>query len=243
VSVDRRPVVGVVGHGYVVPRPFGELAVAGTTQAYVDAVSALGCRPLILPSRSAVELVDLVDALVLTGGGDIDPGLYGGDPALATEVDRGRDDHEIALVEAAAGAGVPLLGVCRGMQVLVVEYGGLLAPVAGHTRPQDGHDVVAADGSLVHDLLGPRSRTSALHHHAVVDPGRHWRPSAWADDGTVEAVEWPAADWPVLGIQWHPELAWSGDLDDRTGPSVFGWLRDAAAIRARRGAPRTLVRS
>lgn len=242
-SADRRPVVGVVGHAYVVPRPFGDLAVAGTTQAYVEAVAAVGCRPVILPSVTAVELMDLVDAVVLTGGGDVDPRLYGGDPALATDVDRARDDHEIALVEAATRAGVPLLGVCRGMQVLAVAHGGRLGPVAGHSLPPDGHDVVTAQGSLVRDLLGPRTRTSALHHQAVADPGPHWRPSARADDGTVEALEWSAGDWPVLGVQWHPELAWSAELDDATGPALFGWLHDVASIRAGGPRRRTLVRS
>lgn len=242
-NVDSRPIVGIVGHGYVVTRPFGELSVAGTTQAYVDAVAAVGCRPVVLPSASAADLVDVVDGLVLTGGGDVDPKLYGGDPAAAVDVDRERDDHELALVEAAARAGVPVLGVCRGLQLLVVAFGGSLTGVTEHVRPHEGHDVRTATGSLLHGLIGSRSRTSALHHQAVADPGPRWRPTAWTDDGTVEAVEWAAGDWPVVAVQWHPELAWTAELDDPTGPALFGWLRDVASIRAGGPARTTLVRS
>lgn len=233
-SVDSRPVVGIVGHGYVVTRPFGELAVAGTTQAYVDAVAAVGCRPVVLPSASAAELVDVVDGLVLTGGGDVDPELYGGDPELGVDVDRRRDDHELALVQAAARAGVPVLGVCRGLHLLVVAFGGSLTGVIGHIRPHDGHDVATAPGSMLCNLVGSRSHTSALHHQALADAGPRWRATAWTDDGTVEAVEWAAGDWPALAVQWHPELAWSGEIDDPTGPAVFGWLT-AAATRRRAG--------
>ena len=93
-----RPVVGIVGHRYVVPRPHVELDVTGTPRAYADRVAAAGGRPLVLPAGRAVDLLDLVDALVLTGGGDVDPACYGRESAAALDVERSRDDDEVALV-------------------------------------------------------------------------------------------------------------------------------------------------
>ncbi|RNM16380.1 gamma-glutamyl-gamma-aminobutyrate hydrolase family protein [Nocardioides pocheonensis] len=237
------PVVGIVGHGYVVARPFGDLPVTGTPPTYVEALAACGARPVLLPGGRASELLDLVDGLVLTGGGDLDPALHGGESGAAADVDRARDDAEIALVHEARRAGVPLLGVCRGLQVLAVAFGGSLAAGIGHRLPLEGHPVATAPRSLVRGLLGERVVTSALHDQAAVEVAPCWRPTAWADDGTVEAIEWAAGDWPALGVQWHPELTWHADLDDRTGPALFGWLREAAAMRAREPRARTLVRS
>jgi putative glutamine amidotransferase len=235
--MDPGPVVGVVGHGYVVPRPFGDLPVTGTPPAYVDGLAAAGARPILLPGHRAIELLDLVDGLVLTGG-DVDPVLHGGDPADGLDVDRTRDEDEIALVRAAARSRVPLLGACRGAQVLAVAFGGRLGACAGHVRPGAGHPVSTTTGSQIHRLVGDRPVTSALHRQSITDPGPRWRSTAWADDGTVEAIEWRAGDWDVLGVQWHPELAWHADLDDRTGPAVFGWLAAAAAARSERRGPR-----
>lgn len=231
------PVVGVVAHGHLVAKPFGDLPVVGTPRAYVDALVALGARPVLLPGAQAAGMLDLVDGVVLTGGGDLDPATYGGDPVRAREVDPARDADELALVRAAAGARVPLLGACRGAQVMAVAYGGRLVDEVGHEHPVEGHDVVTEAGSRLHALLGPRARTSALHHQAIADPGPAWRPTAWAEDGVVEGIEWAAGDWDALGVQWHPELGWSGVLEDATGPAVLGWLVENACAR------RTLVRS
>lgn len=231
-SLSTRPVIGIVGHGYTVPKHFGPLPVSGTPQWYVDALVAVGARPVVLPGARAVDLMDVVDGLVLTGGGDVDPSLYGGDPDRATDVDRARDDQEVALVRAAADARVPLLGVCRGEQVLAVAFGGRLCGGLEHVHPAAGHLVETASGSLAGELLGPSVLTSALHQQAVVDTGPSWRPTAWTDDGTVEAIEWAAGDWDVLGVQWHPELAWHADLDDVTGTTLFRWLVEVAGARA-----------
>lgn len=219
----RGPVIGIVGHRYVVPRPFGELPVTGATPLYVEGVLSAGGRPVILPPRAALDLLDVVDALVLTGGGDVDPGRSGAS-GTAYDVDVERDADEIALVRAAAGLRLPVLGVCRGLQILAVALGGRLDGGLEHLRPHDGHVVRTAPGSLVRHLLGERVHTSALHRQGVADPGPCWRPTAWAEDGTVEAVEPVQADWPALGVQWHPELSWHEQMVDGTGPALFGWL-------------------
>lgn len=233
----RAPVVGVVAHAHRVPKPFGELPVTGSPTSYVEGLVAVGARAVLLPGTDATELLDVADAVVLTGGGDVDPLLSGVDPAACRDVDRSRDDAEIALARAAAAAGVPLLGVCRGLQILAVAFGGTLAAGMEHVRPRDGHALRTETGSLLSDLLGHRPQTSALHRQAVADPGPELRPVAWADDGVIEAVEWTGGGWPVLGVQWHPEHAWSADLHDPTGPALFGWLRDVATEHARRRGP------
>ena len=220
------PVVGIVGHGYVVPKFFGDLAVTGAPSTYVDRVAAAGGRPVVLPGATAVELLDVVDCLVLTGGGDVDPVLYDGSRGAGIDLDPARDAAEIALAHAAARAGVPLLGVCRGLQLLVVAFGGTLTGDLGmsHVLLDGRHPVDTLQGSLTRRLLGERASVSSVHHQAVADPGPCWRPTAWAADGIVEAVEWTGTDpWPVLGVQWHPEI------DGPVGDSLFEWLVQGAA--------------
>lgn len=223
------PVVGIVGCGYVVTRHFGDLPVHGTPTTYVDAVVAAGGRPVLLPGDLAAGLLDLVDALVLTGGGDLDPALYGGPSVPALGVDRARDDAELALLDAAEACGLPVLAVCRGMQLLAVRAGGSLLPDLGMAHVlMEGrtHPLGTRAGSLVGSLLGSRPHVSSLHHQAVGEAGGLLA-TAWADDGVVEAIEVPG-HWPVLGVQWHPEMPC-----DPTGPALFGWLvEEAGTIRS-----------
>ncbi len=219
--MTRRPVIGLVGSTYVVPRFWGELPVTGTPTSYADAVLAAGGTPVVLDGRSATESLDFIDALILTGGGDVDPARYGGDPASGRDVDPARDEAEIDLVLAAAAAGLPLLGVCRGLQVMVVAFGGTLTPDLGmtHVLPGADHPIRTTPDSLLDRLLGPRPTVTSIHHQAVATHGPNWTVTAYADDGVPEAVEWTGSDnWPALGVQWHPEL------NDPTGPALFSWL-------------------
>lgn len=217
-------VVGIVAHEHMAIKGFGELPVTGSASAYVEAVATCGGRAVLLPGATAADLIDLVDAVVLTGGGDVDPVLAGSEPRHCVDVDSARDEAELAVIAAARARRLPLLGVCRGMQLLAVGCGGTLAGGLDHVRPAGGHPVRTAAGSLVRQLVGGRVTTTALHRQAVAEPGGPWKPTAWAADGTVEALEWRAGDWPVLGVQWHPEMAWHGPLDDGTGRAIFGWL-------------------
>ncbi len=219
------PVVGIVGHGHVVPKHFGDLAVIGTPASYIAKVIAAGARPVLLPGAAAVDLLDTVDAVILTGGGDVSPHLYGS-ASEARDVDPLRDDHEIAFVRAAAAARVPLLGVCRGLQILAVAFGGTLNPDLSmrHILPEAGHPVETAPGSQLRSVLGPRPTVTSLHNQAIADPGPRWRATAWSDDGTIEGIEWTGGtDWPVLGVQWHPEL------EGETGTALVAWLADATS--------------
>jgi putative glutamine amidotransferase len=222
----RGPVVGIVGAGYTVPRFWGDLPVTGTPRTYVDAVTAAGGVAVVLPLGGPATGLDLVDAVVLAGGGDVDPSRYGGDPAAARDVDRERDEHELAVVRLAAARRLPLLGVCRGLQVLAVAYGGRLAALGhGHVLPETGHEVSVAPGSLLGGLLGPTCTVSSIHDQAVADAGPRWAVTAHSADGVVEACEWSGPEpWPVLGVQWHPER-------DDTGAALFGWLLARAGRR------------
>lgn len=227
----RRPVVGVVGHGLVVRRPFGDLPVIGTPQPYVDQIAAVGLRPVVVPGAYGIDLLDLIDALVLTGGGDLDPALSGVDPEDAQGVDRSRDDAELSLVRAAYEQKVPLLGCCRGLQVMAVAFGGTLRSVGGHIEPVAGHKVHTAAGSKIANLVGPIAQTTALHQQAIDEPGGFWRPTAWVDD-IIEAIEPDDDSWPAVGVQWHPELSGTQGFSDETGPALFAWLSHQAAERA-----------
>ena len=227
--LPRCPVIGIVGHGHVVTRPFGELDIVGTPTRYVQHVTGAGGRPVVLTGPDAVHLLDVVEAIVLTGGGDVDPRRYGGAPEDARDVDTGRDETEIALVRAAARSGIPLLGVCRGLQVMIVAFGGTLRAdfANAHLLVEDEHLVETTPGSVIRRLLGDRQPVSSLHHQAAAVVASCWRATARAGDGVVEAIEWVGPGrWPALGVQWHPEFGIPGDSP------LFDWLVGEAAARA-----------
>ena len=164
--MNAGPVIGIAGASYTVVRPFGELPVHGIVRWYVDHVIAAGGRPVVLPPVAGHQVLDVLDGLVLAGGGDLDPSLYGADVA-ARDVDRSRDEAEIALVRAARDAAVPTLGVCRGAQVFAVMDGGTLATDLPHVLPGSSHPISTTPGSLCRSLLGPRMSVNSLHHQAI----------------------------------------------------------------------------
>jgi putative glutamine amidotransferase len=230
------PLIGIAGASYAVTRPFGRLAVHGIPQSYVEHVTDAGGRAVLLPPGAGHLALDVLDGLVLAGGGDLDPSLYGAD-TVARDVDRERDDAEVHLVRAARDAGVPTLGVCRGAQVFAVMDGGTLLAEVPHVRPGVGHPISTAPGSVCGELLGARADVSSLHHQAIADTGPGWRVTSSADDGVIEAVEWEGSTWEAVGVQWHPEM-------DVTGPAFFGWLvsRAAAGRRGSSALPVSLLR-
>ena len=189
--------------------------------AYVEAVDRAGGRPLIvppLPPESAAEIVAPLDALLVPGGPDVHPGAYGALPAAAlgpTEPEL--DAFELALVRAADRRGLPVLGICRGAQVLNIARGGNLhqhlpdqvGELVVHRQPgpiaRPTHTVRIAEGSMLRRVMGrARAWVNSLHHQAVARVGAGLRPVAWAQDGTVEAIEGDGARF-ALGVQWHAE--------------------------------------
>lgn len=187
--------------------------------AYGDAVAACGGLPVLLPpaaARVAAAVVDRIDALIITGGADVDPARYGAYADPRTDEPRDdRDAWEIALLDAAEAAGLPVLGVCRGMQVMAVHAGGRLEQHlpdrVGHERHSPGGDafgdteVATVAGTRVAALVGTRL-TGACHHHQAVADHPSYVAAAHAADGTLEAMERPG-DRFCVGVQWHPETA------------------------------------
>jgi gamma-glutamyl-gamma-aminobutyrate hydrolase PuuD len=191
--------------------------------SYAECVADAGGRPVLLPpcdgpgagDDSAPGVVDALDALVLVGGGDLDPARYGQAPHAATgAIDPGRDANELALLDAALRQDVPVLAICRGMQVLNVLLEGTLVQhlpdVVGHLGHQPDRgcfgptEVTTEPGSILAKVVGESGTVSCSHHQAVDRVGTGLSVVARASDGTVEALELPSRRF-VVGVQWHPE--------------------------------------
>ena len=193
---------------------------------YVRSVEGAGAVPVALPAGrpdDAASVLERLDGLVLSGGGDVDPTLYGGTPHVRLgRVDRRRDDFELALVAEALRRDVPILAICRGHQVLNVAMGGTLiqdipSEVEGgidHDAPgrrwRRVHRVDIVPGSRLHEVLGRVSvSVNSFHHQAVARLGRGLVVSARAEkDDLIEGIELPGRPF-VIGVQWHPESFWS----------------------------------
>ncbi|BCL19347.1 gamma-glutamyl-gamma-aminobutyrate hydrolase [Streptomyces tuirus] len=190
-----------------------ELEAALLPVGYPRLVQRAGGLAAMLPpddTRYAAEAMARLDGLVIAGGPDVEPVRYGAErePRTGPPAPE-RDAWELALIEAALAARVPLLGICRGMQLLNVALGGTLVQhIDGHAEVVGvfgGHAVKPVPGSLYAGVVPEETFVPTYHHQAVDRLGEGLVPSAYAADGTVEAVELPSADW-VLGVQWHPEM-------------------------------------
>jgi putative glutamine amidotransferase len=208
--------------------------------AYAAAVEATGGVPVLLPpvgqAGAADAVVARLDGLVISGGADVEPGRYDASPHPRTAGWRpDRDAWESALLDAADAAGLPVLGVCRGMQLMAVHAGGVLdqhtPDLVGHERHSPGADeygeieVSTTTGTRVSTLVGDRLAVNCHHHQSVqTHPG--FVAAARAADGTLEAMEAPG-DRFCVAVQWHPETAADVGL-------LAGLLRSAAAYAAAR---------
>ncbi|MFM9034508.1 MAG: gamma-glutamyl-gamma-aminobutyrate hydrolase family protein [Mycobacterium sp.] len=210
---------------------------------YLDGITRCGGIVTLLPPQPvgggiAGRALAALDGLVITGGKDIDPACYGQQPHPATEEPaRDRDAWEFALLDAALHRGMPVLGICRGAQVLNVALGGTLhqhlPEVIGHSGHRAGDAVFAtstvltAAGTRIAGLIGPTARVRCYHHQGIDRLGRGLVVGATDADGVVEAVEMPGPDF-VVAVQWHPEES----LDDLR---LFAGLVQAARHFATRG--------
>lgn len=215
---------------------------------YVKSVINAGGIPLVIPQCADLSLLsetlEHIDALLLTGGGDISPRLLGQETIPQIDcVDEGRDREEIALVHMAMQRQMPILGICRGHQVLNVACGGTNyrdipsehpGPVLEHSqkaaRNTPTHTVKITKGSLLWKILGTEeAAVNSFHHQGVAEAAPGFVQTAVAEDGVNEALEFPFH--PVLGVQWHPEpMAAEGDP---AMLAIFRWLADEAAIYSR----------
>ncbi|WP_190196994.1 gamma-glutamyl-gamma-aminobutyrate hydrolase family protein [Streptomyces djakartensis] len=208
-----------------------ELEAALLPAGYPRLVRRAGGLAAMLPPDDpeyAAAAVARMDGLVIAGGPDVEPARYGAEREPRTGPPaRERDAWELALIDAALEAGVPLLGICRGMQLLNVALGGTLVQhLDGHAEVVGvfgEHAVKPVPGSLYAGVVPEETSVPSYHHQAVDRLGEGLVPSAYAEDGTVEAVELPAHEGWVLGVQWHPEMG--------QDPRVMRALVEAAAAR------------
>jgi putative glutamine amidotransferase len=231
-----RPRIGLVTYGRDADNWFSVPA------QYVDSIRRAGGQPVLLPP-SEPDLpgwFEIVDGLVLPGGGDIDPHSYGG--SLHREnykLDRARDADELAMVHHIVTAQLPTLAICRGMQVVNVALGGsLIAHVpdavgervlhrSAERRPIAHRVAVAADSGLAAVMQATEVTVASWHHQAVDRVAAPFRAVAHTADGLIEAMEQPGHRW-LLCVQWHPELT---AADDPTQQRLFDALVSAASGR------------
>ncbi|MFH1141133.1 MAG: gamma-glutamyl-gamma-aminobutyrate hydrolase family protein [Chloroflexota bacterium] len=215
---------------------------------YVDCLERRGARVRVVSPQEAMPPGDPMSgasALLLTGGGDVDPGLYGEavDPKAGVHSNRRRDDMELALLRHALEENLPVLGICRGMHLLNVAFGGkLIQDLPNHReQPGDGpghsafHEVYVSPGTKLAAILGTGGffRLNSRHHQGLKEPQKSVALLASAyslGDGLIEAVESPAHDW-VIGIQCHPE-------NEDEMPKAFSRLFQAFVERAEMAAGR-----
>jgi putative glutamine amidotransferase len=224
-----RPVIGITC--YVEPASWGvwtEVSAGLVPHAYVSKVEHAGGIAVVIPPRLdadptwASSILARLDGLILAGGVDVDPVRYGAERHESVQSSRqDRDAAELSLARAAAEADLPVLGICRGMQVMAVAAGGSLEQHVpdrvGHLRHSPGpgtygiHAVRIEPSSTLASILGSAAEVPSYHHQAVVDhPG--YTATAWdPDDGTLEAMEDPAGRFR-LAVQWHPEVSDDGRL-------------------------------
>jgi len=232
----QRPVIGVSAYDEEVSWGLWHKQAALVPAEYVRSLATAGANPVILPVQEEDEatldsLLERLDGLLLTGGPDVDPSRYGAVPHPRSQQPRlARDERELGLLAAAERSGLPVLAVCRGMQLLNIARGGTLVQhlpeVVGHEdhNPTPGafskHIVRVAGDSLLHNALGWEERNVPTHHHQAVDRlGDGLTAVAWSEDGTIEGLEDPAKPF-LLGVQWHAEA--DDDL------ALFGALARAA---------------
>jgi gamma-glutamyl-gamma-aminobutyrate hydrolase PuuD len=215
---EPRPRIGLTTYLEVARWGTWDRPAALVPEVYLHGVTAAGGAPLLLPPvRTDTGVLDVLDGVVLIGGPDVDPGGYGAEPHPETRSHPDRDEHEIALLREAVVRRVPVLGLCRGAQLINVALGGTLhqhlPEVVGHEQHRPGPAVFGGQvvrtepGSKLAGILGAETKVPCYHHQALAHIAPGLRPAARAADGTVEAVEsvdTAGADW-LLGVQWHPE--------------------------------------
>ena len=215
VELGARPVVGITAN-------FGP-AGAELAEGYYQSILAAGGVPMVIPpladKATLLSLLDRIDALVLSGGADVNPLWAGEDPIPAlSNINPARDRGELLLTQLAYDRNLPILGICRGIQVLAMAMGGTViqdivnaypeADTLKHSQQAPRHEathfVETEPGSIVAELLGERFAVNSFHHQAVSETGCKLRVTARSADGIIEAVESTEYK-PIWGVQWHPE--------------------------------------
>jgi putative glutamine amidotransferase len=212
-----RPLIGITSYEEEVRWGVWTENAAVVPLAYVRAVEEAGGRPLVVPpsENGLAETLEALDGVIFSGGGDLDPALYGADPHPETDAPRkARDAAELRMMEAALERDLPVLAICRGSQVFNVARGGNLVQhlpeTVGHEKHKhqpgefSDHDVTVAPRSRLGALLGEHAPVKSHHHQGFGRIGDGLQEVAWAEDGLVEGLEDPDKRF-ALGVLWHPE--------------------------------------
>jgi len=253
-SEKDRPLVAVTTSFNVRAGPHGKPMVI-MHGAYVNVLDGLGFASVLLAPAHALDsvyvLLEHCHGLVLTGGGDIDPKYYGEDPRADLDgVLQARDELEFAALGCAIDRELPILGICRGLQVMNVRLGGTLwqdidTDVPSQVRHQQlgrweerSHDVDIEPDSRLHDAIGARAiHINSFHHQAIREPAPRLRVTARSEDGLVEAAE--LRDYPFgVGVQWHPERGEATAPESDPDRRLFAAFRCAVNEHVRNGRPR-----
>lgn len=175
----------------------------GNIQYYVEAINNLGGEAM---AEYPPKIDTSFDGLLLCGGGDVDPKFYNEEINGSTNIDIERDEIEFALMEAFLKAGKPIMGICRGHQLINIYFGGSLyqdLPEAEMHKGGKAHEVKAEQGSLLHSLYGESFSVNSTHHQAVKKVGKGLHATAFWNDKYIEATEHETL--PIISVQWHPE--------------------------------------
>ena len=211
------------------------------SRLYVEAVRSAGGVPILIPAGEpdSSTILSRLDGLILSGGGDLDPEIYNGASHVTIyNVDRERDRSEISLAQLILSTNIPVLGICRGLEVLVVATGGSLIPhlpdevgeVVIHRAHQSSaieHSVKIAANSRLAEIVGATElNVFSWHHQAASIVPQEWNVTARAADGVIEALEHKHHPW-AIALQWHPELA----IHDRLQQRIFQAFIHAASTK------------
>ena len=235
--MSELPLIGITGRRKKGSDVNGVLAVQGELDIdlfftnYGRQVSLAGGMPVLIPRDSGAEVVSKLDGVVLSGGADVDPTIHSPeeDPSLS-KFEPGRDNHEFEILNKAIEKNVPVLGICRGIQVINVHAGGtLFQDIPDHAnikKPYDDrhHKVRFKTGSILSDIYGSEIEVNSLHHQAINKIAEGIEAVGWSSGGeateeVIEAIE--VDNSRILAVQWHPELLPGAD-------PIFSWLIDQA---------------
>lgn len=236
--MSRKPVIGITPTPGDTHRPHGSFHHYSISSTYTEAVEAAGGIPVVIPPQKGNidQILDLVDGIIFSGGGDIDPKLYGDEEMHPTTdgIDAGRDELELPLLRAAVERDIPTFCICRGVQVLNVALGGTLyqdvadqfSPEIQHrqheqniSKEHPGHTVAVEPDSLLAITYGQAEiGVNSFHHQSLKEVAPELRVNAVAPDGTIEGVEHTGKTF-VLGVQWHPEMMFTAH-DEHLKPFV-----------------------
>ena len=218
-----RPIIGITGRPQDVPAVELTIRAYLTAHTYSDSVRMAGGIPIVLIPIDEDEIddvLDRVDGVLFTGGGDISPRSYGAEPEESVRgINEGRDEFELALARKLYARKIPVMGICRGLQIINVALGGtLIQDLPSHTGVH-GHDIVGEgvyephlkvmvdEGCQLAGIIGSGLQDiNSIHHQAVEELGAGLSVVASAVDGTIEAIEHENPDWSLIAVQWHPEF-------------------------------------